>query len=143
MRRHSAIAGFTAAVVTAGALLLTGCEPVPTTSSDTELIDCDPSGWGPLSGCDEPVEAEPEATLPTGEGGLPTSCPQDITVTYDPDTGNVSQVEVVTYRGGDEDPYDIQARAVWVSSECMDDLNWENRQFTGWLNDELNKRGVR
>lgn len=140
----------------AGGLLLGGCQ----VDADGDGID-DNTGQPTFQDCHTlavgckgdppehpdtsaaPLPEPPPSAIPQGEGGWPVSCPQDITVTYGDTSDDVTKVEVITYDGTDEDPVNVQAHEVAVSGQCRADLNRESREFTGWLNTELDKRGAR
>lgn len=143
MSTRECIRAVAAAAAVATALLLAGCETG--TSGGSAAGGCDPSGMPGINGCDSDTgdRSGPQPTDPSGDGGWPQSCPQGITVTYDPDTGDVAAVDVVTHDGSDEHPTNVQTHPQQVSRQCLDDLNRDNHQFTTWLNDELDERSGR
>lgn len=85
------------AAALAAALALGGCTPTPDTrNATTGQVRCDPTGFGPLSGCDTTTTTD--TTTDTGsdsdaaasaEPRSGSACPDQYTVEYDPDTGAV------------------------------------------------------
>lgn len=77
MNARRSLTALLAAAGATASLLLAGCEPATgqqgNTSSSGGLADCDPNGFGPLSGCDsaDTTEQVAEPATPTGSCNPP------------------------------------------------------------------------
>lgn len=70
-----------AAALAAATFLLTGCEPVTITSgpssSDGRGVDCDPNGFGPLSGCHGASSPDQQQAVPETTTNTPAPAKDD------------------------------------------------------------------